>query len=67
MKLTYNFFKEGWHGIDHASINLAVNKIWFDYRNFRDLRVVLPAAEAGNEPLYNFSADVVQFFVSAWF
>jgi hypothetical protein len=67
LKLTYDFLKGGWHGIDHASMNLAVNKIWFDYRNFRDLRVVLPAAEVGNEPLYSFSADVVQFFVSAWF
>jgi hypothetical protein len=67
VKLGFDIIKGGWHGIDHASLNLAWNKIWYDYRNFRDLRVVLPAAEVGNEPLYHFSANVVQFFMSAWF
>lgn len=66
-KLSYDLIKQGWHGIDRASVNLSWDKIWFDYEDFRDLRVKLPAADAGTEPLYNFSADVVQFFVSAWF
>ena len=37
----------------------------FDYDNFRDLRVT--TVPAGDEPLYDFEADVVQLFVSIWF
>lgn len=62
---SYDFLRNGWHGIDRGSLNLAYNHIWFDYDDFRDVRVVAPVA--GTEPLYSFDADVVQFFVSAWF
>jgi hypothetical protein len=64
-KVSYDFIKQGWRGIDRGSLNLAYDRIWFDYDDFRDLRV--PVAVAGTEPLYNFSADVVQLFVSLWF
>jgi hypothetical protein len=66
-KLSYDFIRDGWKGLDHASLNLGWNHIWFNYKDFRDLRTVLPAAQVGTEPLYSYSADVVQFFVSAWF
>jgi hypothetical protein len=36
----------------------------FDYDDFRN---VLDGGEAGAEPLYDFSADVIQLFVSIWF
>jgi hypothetical protein len=64
-KVSYDFIKQGWRGIDRGSLNLAYDHIWFDYDDFRDLRVTTPVA--GDEPLYDFSADVVQFFVSLWF
>ena len=64
-KVSYDFIKQGWRGIDRGSLNLAYDHIWFDYDDFRDLRVSVPVA--GTEPLYSFDADVVQFFVSVWF
>ncbi len=64
-KVSYDFIKQGWRGIDRGSLNLAYDHIWFDYDDFRDLRVATPVP--GNEPLYSFDADVVQFFVSLWF
>jgi len=64
-KLSYDFIKNGWRSIDKGKINLAWDHILFDYDDFRDLRVVTPAP--GDEPLYSFSADVVQLYVSIWF
>ena len=37
----------------------------FDYDDFRDLTVT--GVAPGEEPLYSFGANVVQFFVSFWF
>jgi hypothetical protein len=64
-KVSYDFIRDGWRGIDRGTLNLSYDHILFDYDDFRDLRVTTPVA--GDEPLYDFSADVVQFFVSLWF
>ena len=37
----------------------------FDYEDFRDLRVT--GVAPGTEPLYSFSANVGQLFISIWF
>ena len=63
--VSYDFIKNGWRWIDRGSINLSYDHIWFNYDDFRDLRDT--SAPVGNEPLYKFSADVAQFFVSLWF
>jgi hypothetical protein len=65
IKVSYDFLKNGWRSIDKGTLNIAWDHILFDYDDFRDLRV--PSAVPGNEPLYSFSADVVQLFVSLWF
>lgn len=65
VKLSYDILKNGWRSIDKGTVNLAWDHILFDYENFRDLRVATPVP--GDEPLYSFSADVVQLFVSVWF
>ena len=65
VKLSYDFIKNGWRSIDRGSINLAYDKIWFDYDDFRDARV--PVVTPGTEPLYSFSADVLQLYISLWF
>lgn len=44
--------------IERVSLNLAVDHLWFDYRNFTDART----GEA-----YAFEADVVQLFLSLWY
>lgn len=61
---SYNFLKNGWKFVDRGTVNLSVDHIQFDYDNFRDASVGLPA---GQEPLYSFSANVIQFFVSLWY
>ncbi len=64
-KLSYDFIDKGWRSIDKGTVNIAWDHILFDYEDFRDLRVATPVP--GNEPLYSFSADVVQLFVSVKF
>ena len=49
---------------DKSSINLQYDWIQFDYDNFRDIR----ASEIpGEEPLYNFDANVIRLFFSVWY
>jgi hypothetical protein len=45
-------------------LNVAYNHMLFTYRDFRD---VTQGGAPGQEPLYGFSADVVQFYLSIWF
>lgn len=63
--MSFDFIRNGWHWIDRGSINFSYDHMWFDYADFRDLRDT--SAPAGGEPLYSFSADVAQIFVSIWF
>ncbi len=65
VKLSYDFIENGWRSIDKGTINVAWDHILFDYEDFRDLRVT--TALPGEEPLYSFSADVLQLYVSVWF
>ncbi|MCW9024410.1 MAG: DUF3570 domain-containing protein [Gammaproteobacteria bacterium] len=53
-----------WSLIDRASINFKYDRIVFDYKDFRDLS---QSGAVGSEPLYNFSADVIQLYFSAWY
>ncbi len=51
--------------IDKGSINLALDYMVFDYQNFRDASDT--SATLGEEPLYNFSANVTQVYLSIWY
>jgi hypothetical protein len=51
--------------IERSTVNLVYDHILFDYDDFRDVRVT--GVAPGAEPLYDFSADVVQVFFSVWF
>ena len=62
--VSYEVLDKGWGYIDSASLNLKYNRIWFDYDNFTDVRGN-PAV--GEEPKYDFDADVIQFYGSIWF
>jgi hypothetical protein len=62
---SYEFGKGGWGFIDKGSLNLSYDYISFDYQDFRDARANVSVA--GTEPLYSFSANVMQFFVSIWY
>ena len=63
--VSYDFIQNGWRWVDRGSVNLSYDHIWFKYDDFRDLRDT--SAPVGNEPLYKFSADVAQLFISIWF
>lgn len=51
-------------GIEKGAVNLVYDRIEFSYDDFRDLRA---AGVPGTEPLYDFTADVIQLFFSVWF
>jgi hypothetical protein len=65
IKVSYDVVKNGWRAIDKGSINLAYDMIWFDYEDFRDARIT--GVTPGTEPLYSFSAGVLQLYLSLWF
>lgn len=51
--------------VKKGTLNLRWDHIFFDYEDFRDIRVT--GVAPGTEPLYSFEADVAQLFVSIWF
>ena len=51
--------------VKKGTLNLRWDHIFFDYEDFRDIRVT--GVTPGTEPLYSFEADVAQLFVSIWF
>ena len=62
--ITYEFAKNKWKYIDKGSLNLYYDHIQFNYDNFRN---VTASNNAGNEPLYKFSAEVLRLFLSIWY
>ena len=57
-------FGRGWSAIERGSLNLQLDRIEFEYDDFRDLTVSAPV---GEEPLYSFGATVTRIFASIWF
>ncbi|MFQ5469502.1 MAG: DUF3570 domain-containing protein [Gammaproteobacteria bacterium] len=53
-----------WSYLDKGSVSLVYDYIQFDYDDFRNIKV---SAVPGDEPLYSFSANTVQVFVSLWY
>ncbi|MEM1155267.1 MAG: DUF3570 domain-containing protein [Pseudomonadota bacterium] len=50
---------------DRASLSLQWDRIWFSYDDFRNLNDVTPIP--GDEPLYDFEADVYKLFFTVWY
>ena len=65
LNISYDLVRHGWHMLDRVSLNASWDHIWFSYDNFRDVRDT--GSAPGKEELYEFDADVLQLFVSAWF
>ena len=63
--ISYEFAKGEGGSIDKASVNFKFDHIQFNYEDFRDARD--KSLVAGTEPLYQFNANVMQFFLSIWF
>jgi len=64
VKLSYDIARQ-WDFIDKGTINLAVDHMIFDYKDFRDRSV--EGVPLGEEPLYSFSANVMQLYLSVWY
>jgi hypothetical protein len=62
--VTYQFSPQRWDFLERGSINFFVDYMLFDYDDFRD---VTAGGVPGQEPLFNFDAQVWQLFVSFWF
>ena len=68
--VTYNFLQDGWQFLDKGTVNFFYDRVMYEYKDFRDLTqldengVALPA---GQEPFYEFSADIIQVLFSFWF
>jgi hypothetical protein len=62
--MTYDILRGGWKFVEKGSVSVFYDRIEFEYEDFRDLRQIggLP----GQEPLYDFGANVLQVFVSFW-
>lgn len=65
--VTYKLPRNTVPGFERSSINFYWDRIHFDYDNFRDVRVSPEEYPAGEEPLYQFDADVIRFYLSFWF
>lgn len=54
--------------LSRGTANLRIDHMMIDYSYFRDLRNYPPGAvQPGTEPLYNLTANILQFYVSFWF
>ncbi len=63
--VSYDIVRSGWKFVDRGTISMSYDHILFDYEDFRDLRV--QGVAPGEEPFFNFEADVIQVFLSFWF
>ena len=63
--VSYEFANAEGGSIDKASVNFKFDHIQFNYEDFRD--ATKTSFAAGDEPLYQFSANVMQLFLSVWF
>jgi hypothetical protein len=67
-KVTYAFWPDGWRFFKRGTVTLDASRIRFNYLDFRNIKYYgLPQYSPGNEPLYNFNANVFQAFVSVYF
>jgi hypothetical protein len=67
-KVTYAFLPEGWSVFKRGTVTLDYSRIRFNYLDFRNIKDFgLPQYKPGEEPLYQFNANVFQVFVSMYF
>ncbi|WP_027330080.1 DUF3570 domain-containing protein [Marinimicrobium agarilyticum] len=65
--VTYTLPRGAVPGFEKSTINLFWDHIQFEYDNFRDVTVSPEEYAAGEEPLYEFDANVIRFYLSFWF
>ena len=63
--ISYDLGQHDWKLIKKGSINFAFDHMMFDYEDFRDASVT--RVPIGTEPLYSFSSNVMQFYLSVYY
>lgn len=63
--LSYNFSSR-FNFLNNSSINLAWDRFYFSYDNFRNIETGVDY-EPGEEPTYDLRADVIRLFFSSYF
>lgn len=58
IRVSWMFLRQQFLFFDKASLNFAHDHIWFDYKDFTDVRTGRP---------YSFESDVLQLYLSAWY
>jgi hypothetical protein len=64
---TYELPKGFVPGFEKSTINLYWDRIQFDYEDFRNVLARENGTFPGQEPLYQFDADVIRLYFSFWF
>jgi hypothetical protein len=59
----YHINRFSW--LQKGTLNLRWDRLHINYDDFRDLRVT--GVTPGTEPLYSLNANILQFFISAWY
>jgi hypothetical protein len=65
--VSYEFLQQSWSILDKGSINFGYDHIMFSYDDFRDISDEDYSGKVGEEPLYEFSANVFRVFLSVWY
>jgi len=61
---SYEFLQRSWSILERGSLNLSYDHILFSYDDFHDATA---GGGAGEEPLYEFSANVFRVYLSVWY
>jgi len=64
LDVTYDFRVDMFRFLDRGTLNFSYNYIMFEYEDFRNIP---EGGDPGEEPLFEFNADVIQVYLSFWF
>ena len=62
--VSYLFLDHSWKYLERASFSVKYSRIWFNYDDYRDIR---KSAPVGEEPEYDFAANVIRAYVSIFY
>jgi hypothetical protein len=67
-KVTYAFLPDGWKIFKRGTATFDYSRMRFNYLDFRNIKYYgVPQYQPGDEPLYEFSANVFQLYISMFF
>ncbi|MGX5173486.1 DUF3570 domain-containing protein [Aliikangiella sp. IMCC44653] len=63
--IAYTKELKGWELLDKFTANVSFDRIYFDFEDFKDLRVEVDTP--GDEPLYSYNANVIRIYFSVFY